>query len=51
MPINVVKTLADEKAWRKAKAAVGSKYAGTDRHWRLVMGAFKKIRANMTKAK
>ena len=49
MPVNVVKTLRDEKAWAKAKASVGSKGGKGERHWKWVMGVFKKIRANMRK--
>jgi hypothetical protein len=49
MPVNVVKTMRDEKAWQQAKKSVGSKGGKGDNHWRYVMGVFKKIRENMRK--
>jgi len=51
VPLNLVKTLGDEKAWRKAKAAVGRRYGRSDRHWATVMKVFAAIRKKMKRAK
>ena len=37
MPANLVKSLRDEGAWKKAKKAVGKRYGQSDRHWATVM--------------
>ena len=47
MPVNVVKTFRDEKAWKDAKAKLGNRYGDSDRHWATVMKIFKNVRAKM----
>jgi len=44
MPVNVVKTMTDERAWKRAKESVGSKAGDSDRHRRMVMAIFQKMR-------
>ena len=43
MPKNLVKTKADEKKWRKAKKAAGSKYKGKTR-WKVVNHIYQKMK-------
>jgi|BioPla2DNA2_1021312.scaffolds.fasta_scaffold23871_3 hypothetical protein len=43
MPKGVVKTKADEKKWKKAKKAVGSKYKGKTK-WKVVNSVFQKMK-------
>jgi len=44
MPANLVKTAKDEARWEAAKKDVGSKGGKSDRHWKLVVGLFQKIK-------
>ena len=51
MPANLVKSLRDEGAWKKAKKAVGKRYGRSDRHWATVMKVFAAIKAKMNRAR
>lgn len=55
MPINVVKTKKQEKAWEKAKRIIKKQYPsikeGSDRFYRLVMKIFKDISGYKPKSK
>lgn len=46
MPVNVVKSVMDEKAWRRAKRKVASEYPTVkgDRKYKLIMSIFKNMR-------
>lgn len=45
MPANLVKTPADEKAWKEAKSKLGNRYGKSGQHWATIVKIFKNIKA------
>lgn len=43
MPVNVTRVFGGEKKWRKAKTLAGDKFGDSKKHWRYVMGIYKKL--------